>query len=151
MFARTVSNEIYSWGQNNLGQLGRGFVSSNYEKPSKISALDGKQIINISCGSDHCLALTSNGDVYGWGSNSYGQVGCKSTNDKISSPVLIEIKNTCNINCFGLYSFTIDFNGKISYWGKMMTYFAYFLKHWRKTIIFSNFQLFRNFNYYHWI
>ncbi|EAL72200.1 hypothetical protein DDB_G0269700 [Dictyostelium discoideum AX4] len=39
---------------------------------------NGKRVFNftqVSCGVDHCLALTNNGQVFGWGDNKYGQIG----------------------------------------------------------------------------
>ncbi|KAN0043134.1 hypothetical protein ACTA71_010771 [Dictyostelium dimigraforme] len=39
---------------------------------------NGKRVFNftqVSCGVDHCLALTNNGHVFGWGDNKYGQIG----------------------------------------------------------------------------
>ena len=48
-----------------------------------IEALRGKDIIDISLGSVHCLALTREGKVYSWGGNDKGQLGisnCESKN-----------------------------------------------------------------------
>ena len=73
MFARTETNEIYSWGMNNKGQLERGMISDGFLKPGKIDFFSNKCIINIVSHS-HSLALSSDGKVYGWGSNKKEQV-----------------------------------------------------------------------------
>lgn len=74
----TDEGVIYSWGPNNdFGQLGR--VCSNQEKmllPTPISASIKQEIIvQIACGSNHCLALTQKGALFAWGQNKAGQLG----------------------------------------------------------------------------
>ncbi len=44
-------------------------------KPKFSQYLINDEIIDISCGSGHTLALTNSGEVYAWGSNKFGQVG----------------------------------------------------------------------------
>jgi alpha-tubulin suppressor-like RCC1 family protein len=43
--------------------------------PERIPALGGLNIIQIDCGKWHNVALTSEGDLYVWGWNKYGQLG----------------------------------------------------------------------------
>ena len=52
------AGQLFSWGCNLFGQLGLG-NREEYEisKPSLIKKLAPKQIIQISCGGNHCLAL----------------------------------------------------------------------------------------------
>ena len=47
--------------------------SYEYLKPKRIEFFDNKNIIDISCGERHCLALSSEGLVYGWGDNNEHQ------------------------------------------------------------------------------
>ena len=42
-------------------------------QPSVIPSLSKLGVQKVSCGSQHCLALTLTGAVYGWGDNSMGQ------------------------------------------------------------------------------
>ena len=48
--------------------------------------LFGKRIVNVGLGQNHTLATTSEGDVFSWGTNTYGQLGYTlpkpNTNDK---------------------------------------------------------------------
>ena len=63
--------------RNIFGQLGRGFITTNeYFKPEIITYLKNSKISQLSCGFFHCLALTSEGIIYGWGNNRFGQIGC---------------------------------------------------------------------------
>ena len=55
------NDEIYSCGANNLGQLGLGNNQRNqeYSTPQEVSNLKGKDIIELSSGYGHLLALSS--------------------------------------------------------------------------------------------
>lgn len=44
-------------------------------EPKLNNFLNDLNIIDIACGAQHSLVLTSNGDVYAWGWNKYGQTG----------------------------------------------------------------------------
>jgi len=41
----------------------------------KVDSLSQYSITRASCGSDHSLAIDQWGQVFGWGSDSYGQLG----------------------------------------------------------------------------
>ena len=68
---------VYSWGDNSDGQLGQGDDVHFMMKPSKIMYFveNDIRIINIACGSMHCVTLDDNGNVYCFGMNSEWQCG----------------------------------------------------------------------------
>ena len=68
----TASGDVYSWGQNNLGQLGQGDLRERSE-PTPIPALQHQQIWRLSCGLDTGFALNEN--VWSWGHGTYGLLG----------------------------------------------------------------------------
>ena len=69
-FALTSDNGLYGWGNNEFGQLGVKTVNhTKLYKPVLIEDLNDVIIKQISCGSEHTLVLTSDGVIYGWGSN----------------------------------------------------------------------------------
>ena len=86
-----LSNDgyAYAWGYDWYGQLGNNTSGSSEYSPFPIlvrnpdSPTDesmGLKTIQVSAGNLHSLALDSNGYVYAWGWNSYGQLG-DNTND----------------------------------------------------------------------
>ncbi|CAG2167469.1 unnamed protein product [Oppiella nova] len=83
VLAISSATGVYSWGHNNCGQLARCVTpEGQYSKPQKITYLDNKNIVTACCGLQHSLALTTDGHVYAWGSNNWGQIGCgKYTNN----------------------------------------------------------------------
>jgi alpha-tubulin suppressor-like RCC1 family protein len=76
----------WGWGYNWYGQLGNN-TTTGYSSP--ISIVGENSFIQISAGASHSLAIRGNdGTGWGWGANTYGQLG---TNNRTSysSPVSI--------------------------------------------------------------
>lgn len=52
------AGEVFTWGDNDEGQLGDGTVSA-VQRPRLVQALQGKHIVKVTCGSAHTLALST--------------------------------------------------------------------------------------------
>ncbi|OXB76848.1 UNVERIFIED_CONTAM: hypothetical protein H355_002541 [Colinus virginianus] len=70
----SLRTEVWSWGRGKDGQLGHGDVLPRLQ-PLCVKSLDGKEVIQLSAGGHHSLALTAKSQVYSWGSNAFGQLG----------------------------------------------------------------------------
>ena len=92
--------KVYTWGRNKDGQLGDG-TTNDSNIPICISdiegnALNGKNITDVYMDSyrSTVIAKDSNGKIYTWGDNEYGQLG-DGTTDNSSVPICIsEIENS---------------------------------------------------------
>jgi hypothetical protein len=92
--ALTECGNVYSWGRNNFGQLGIGnTVHSN--EPKLVAVIDENKCNNfiekISCGSSHSLLLSSDGYIYAFGDNKYGELGNQKEENELS-PYRIKIE-----------------------------------------------------------
>ncbi|HVQ37440.1 MAG TPA: S8 family serine peptidase [Pyrinomonadaceae bacterium] len=67
---------LWAWGQNDSGQLGIPWGGVTW-KPYPVVVPDVTDVAAISAGGAHNLALKNDGSVWGWGANSYGQIGPK--------------------------------------------------------------------------
>ncbi len=69
------TGQVWAWGGNTLGQLGSGKSGkfSVSATPQKIEDLDN--VVAISSGDYHVLALRADGSVWAWGGNEQGQLG----------------------------------------------------------------------------
>jgi alpha-tubulin suppressor-like RCC1 family protein len=72
---------VLSWGQDDQGQLGlnRSLFTAEPVIINDTGALAGKQVTRVVDGTDHALALTSDGLLYAWGDNEDGQLGTGNT------------------------------------------------------------------------
>lgn len=59
-------NKLYMWGDNYAGQLGQK-DDIHRDHPVIVKDLTNTDIVDVSCGFQHCLVLDSNGVVYGMG------------------------------------------------------------------------------------
>ena len=84
---------VYAWGRNEYGQLGNGVTAINSPIPVAVKTagtpMDGKKIMQVAAGATHSLALATDGTIYAWGKNEYGQLGNDST---INSPIPVAVK-----------------------------------------------------------
>ena len=78
---------VWAWGRNDRGQLGRGTISGEELVPARVAVLN--RITKISAGRDFALALRSDGIVFAWGANRFGQLG---TGAPSYGPVSVPIK-----------------------------------------------------------
>jgi alpha-tubulin suppressor-like RCC1 family protein len=88
--AVTTQGLVYTWGWNGSGQLGDG-TYNNRSTPTLINVPNlqsGERIDHVSASNFHSLAVTSQGRVYAWGWNYYGQLG-DGTNTNRNTPTLI--------------------------------------------------------------
>ncbi len=69
---------VYGWGNNNMGQLGRGSIQSHDVVPERLRFPSREVISCLSSGALHSAAVSATGTVYTWGSNNYGQLGSES-------------------------------------------------------------------------
>ena len=93
--AVSATGELYTWGRDGDGQLGRprrrgqlrgpaaaaadaaAAAAENPRKPHRVVAggLDRRDIVDVAVGESHTVALTSEGVLWSWGSNANGQLG----------------------------------------------------------------------------
>lgn len=73
--ALTTTHKLYTWGNNNYGQLGFGDTTSR-KVPTEVptSGFSGA-VISLAAGDTHTLVLVSPGKLYAWGNNDNGQLG----------------------------------------------------------------------------
>jgi alpha-tubulin suppressor-like RCC1 family protein len=82
---------VWAWGRNAYGALGDGTTTDRYAAvqvlgSGSIGYLTG--VTAIAAGANHTVALKSDGTVWDWGSNGYGQLG-NGTTTTTSTPVQV--------------------------------------------------------------
>ena len=122
---------VWSWGDNEYGKLGDGTA---VDKTTPVQVKGGESgeefltnIVAISAGDDHSLALKVDGTVWAWGNDGNGQLGDGTTVDK-TTPVQVKggeteeepLVNIAAISSSAISnaSFAIKSDGKIYGWGE---------------------------------
>lgn len=99
--ALTTDGWVKCWGDNSGGQLGNNSTISS-PVPVEISTLRGVPTVTaVAAGGAHTCAVTGEGHVKCWGSNSEGQLGNGATT---SSPVPVDVKDRNGNNLTGVTS-----------------------------------------------
>jgi len=82
--ALASDGNVYTWGLNDYGELGNGNTGTDSNVPVAVNmsgVLSGKTIIQVAAGVEHSIALASDGTVYTWGRNIWGQLGTVNNTD----------------------------------------------------------------------
>jgi alpha-tubulin suppressor-like RCC1 family protein len=64
--ALTKKGEVYTWGQNENGELGHGDMEDRERTPTKVSSLSGVVVNHIACGRYYKAAITDKGEIFTW-------------------------------------------------------------------------------------
>ncbi|CAJ1386283.1 unnamed protein product [Effrenium voratum] len=108
------SGELYSWGANDLGQLGVGDTQYRHA-PAKIGGKAlGVPFRSVAAGFQHCLALSRSGRVYSWGNSRHGRLGLGTEGACECSPQLVEsVPQAKQVSGGGSHSAILASKGKL--------------------------------------
>lgn len=101
---------LWSWGQNQGGQLGNG-NTTNTSAPAQVGT--ATNWVSVASGNDFSLGVTADGKLWGWGNNINGALG-DGTN--VSSLVPKQIGTATNwvyVNACLHHGFAIDADGRL--------------------------------------
>ncbi len=106
---------VWAWGWNAYGQVGDGDPTVNRVAPSQVTGLSG--ITQIATGYWHTLALKSDGTVWAWGRNEYGNIGDGSLTNAL---VPIQVPGLTGVTAIGVglyHSLAVKSDGTVWAWG----------------------------------
>jgi alpha-tubulin suppressor-like RCC1 family protein len=113
---------VFVWGANMEGQLGLGDTTHRLS-PTLLPDFPSSSILSIFCGFAQTLAITKEGEVYGWGSNKFGELGFHPQTQPhylVTSPKHVTALTGKKIRSIvGGFNFTMGLaeDGKIYSWG----------------------------------
>ncbi|XP_047333790.1 ultraviolet-B receptor UVR8-like [Impatiens glandulifera] len=73
--ALTNEGKVYGWGRGEHGRLGFGDDKSSKMVPQKVELLVEEDIVQVSCGGTHSVALTRDGRMFSFGRGDHGRLG----------------------------------------------------------------------------
>jgi alpha-tubulin suppressor-like RCC1 family protein len=105
---------VWAWGANGSGQLGDG-TNTLRPVPTAVTGTTST-IVAVAAGSTHTLALGSDGTVWAWGDNSFGQLG-DGTPYSRNAPVSLSLTNIIAIAAGNIHSVALQSDGTVWVWG----------------------------------
>jgi alpha-tubulin suppressor-like RCC1 family protein len=114
--ALKTDETLWSWGGNNSVQLG---VNDNTHRSTPVTTLlGGNNWKSIACGGYHTIALKTDGTLWSWGSNLFGQLGVNDTTRR-STPVttLLGGNNWKSITGGFYHTIALKTDGTLWSWG----------------------------------
>lgn len=117
--ALKTDGTIWSWGANYTGQLGLN-NTTDVSSPVQIYNSSAYNWIQISAGYSHASAISEDGRLWSWGSNSYGEVGI----DSYTTPITTYTENAAGgydwrqVACGTYFTLAVKNTGQLWGWGK---------------------------------
>ena len=111
--AITTDGTLWTWGYNSSGQLGNNTASTTvyYSSPIQVGSLTNWK--QVAAGHDHTAAITTNGTLWTWGRNNYGQLG-NNTINYFSSPIQVgTLTNWKQVACGDNFTASIKTDGTL--------------------------------------
>ncbi|TFU27502.1 RCC1 domain-containing protein [Thermus tengchongensis] len=105
---------VWAWGRNQDGELGIGKKTEVELKPVRVQGLT--DVVAVSAGRGHSLALKRDGTVWAWGNANFGQVG-PSPNPLLPYQIP-NLKDVVAIAAAAESSFALTRDGSVWSWGR---------------------------------
>ncbi|VXB27790.1 conserved hypothetical protein [Flavobacterium sp. 9AF] len=106
---------LWSWGSNGYGKLGTGNGNYVIDTPTQVGT--DTNWLDVSDGWNHTIALKTDGTLWGWGNNEYGQLGDNTTVNK-PIPTQISVATNWQTIATGInHSLAIKTDGTLWFWG----------------------------------
>jgi alpha-tubulin suppressor-like RCC1 family protein len=83
---------VFSVGSNSNGELGYTGTKTSEIQQITFFNENNKFISDISSGESYSLSITNKGEIYGWGSNSYYQLGIEGSDARYIPTYLFKIE-----------------------------------------------------------
>eukprot|EP00079_Xenopus_tropicalis_P021015 XP_012812236.1 PREDICTED: Williams-Beuren syndrome chromosomal region 16 protein isoform X1 [Xenopus tropicalis] len=117
---RTEKGEVYSCGWGADGQTGLGHfnVCSN---PTKLGGdMAGVNIVQVATYGDCCLAVSEEGQLYGWGNSEYLQLACVTDSTQVNvcqCTTFQHVGKVKHVACGGTGCIAVNGDGSVFVWG----------------------------------
>uniref|UniRef100_A0A3B5A340 non-specific serine/threonine protein kinase n=1 Tax=Stegastes partitus TaxID=144197 RepID=A0A3B5A340_9TELE len=112
----TDEDQMYMFGSDYYGCIGvEGDMGMEILEPVLLEFFEERHVHQVSCGDNHVVVLTQNGDIYSWGCGEYGRLGLECEDD-FSSPMQVEIPKGATISsvsCGSDGTFFLTETGKV--------------------------------------
>jgi alpha-tubulin suppressor-like RCC1 family protein len=108
---------VWAWGDNLYGQIGNGTNGADVLSPVQVSGLT--DVIKIDAGRFYSVAVKSDGTMWSWGQNLYGQLGDGTTTDRNTPVQVVGLTGVTTVIATGAFHTTaLKNDGTVWAWGR---------------------------------
>ncbi|GEA15427.1 hypothetical protein E308F_16710 [Moorella sp. E308F] len=106
---------VWAWGYNYSGELGNGMFTRLSKFPVQVANLT--DVVAVTAGGYHSLALKSDRTVWAWGSNIYGQLGDGTWADRYTPVQVADLFDVVAVAAGDHHSLALKSDGTVWAWG----------------------------------
>ncbi|CAM6050589.1 unnamed protein product [Sphagnum compactum] len=111
---------VWAWGNNEYGQLGTGDTQP-HSSPVSVKGLRDLILVDLAAGGWHSMALTADGEVYGWGRGEHGRLGFGDDKSSKMFPQKVHTlacETIIQVSCGGTHSVALTNDGRMFSFGR---------------------------------
>jgi hypothetical protein len=119
-YAIGSDGHLYAWGDNPYGELGNGSSGDISDTPVVVSLPAGVTPTAITAGYASGYAIGSDGHLYAWGDNAYGELGNGESPTNSATPVVVPLPAGVTPTAIaggGGTAYAVGSNGSLYSWG----------------------------------
>ncbi|XP_042908664.1 RCC1-like G exchanging factor-like protein [Parasteatoda tepidariorum] len=115
----STSGKVYSFGWGADGQTGLGNYNNQFTPAMLKGDIEGEKIVQLSCAADCVLAVSSKGDVFGWGNSEYRQLNLATEKQQINVPTYLNLNlgKITQVASGGTICAVVNEKGNVHVWG----------------------------------
>jgi alpha-tubulin suppressor-like RCC1 family protein len=110
-----IDGSLWCWGDNYYGQLGDGTYGPYADKNTPVKIMSSG-VSSVALGLYHTCAIKTDGSLWCWGANWYGQVGVGPEGDVYYSPVTV-MQDVLTVSAGYYHTCAIKIDGTLWCWG----------------------------------
>ena len=111
-----TNGTAWSWGDNGYGQLGDG-TSDDRHVPGRVVGLGDVAVVGLTAGTFHGVAVRSDGSVFSWGHNGYGQLGDGTQVGRTTPGEVVGLSGIASVGAGKIHSQAVGTDGTAWAWG----------------------------------
>jgi len=115
-----TARQMFGWGDNFSGQLGDGFVARRVT-PTQVGTATGWASVaagGVLGAAGHTVAVKTNGTLWAWGENAYGQLGDGTTTSHASPIQVGTATNWASVAAGNHHTVAVKTDGTLWAWGR---------------------------------